>query len=76
LADPFWVGETPFQAYNRFMKAQLDDFPEYEPEPDYIPGGQKKKKKHPTTWPYINSKKSQKKPTIKPPENPGDDVPF
>ena len=55
MVDPLWEGETPYQAYDRAMKAEIgyDDYEDYE-EPDYIKGGKKWKqpKKKPQPFHY------------------------
>lgn len=52
MTDPLWAGETPYQAYDRAMKAELDiGDDEYEPDNEYntIRGGEIRPKKRPKT---------------------------
>jgi len=63
FSDPFWHGETPYAAYDRMMKSEIDDFPEYEPPEPEVMGGKRFKKPKPL------------KPMKRVPE-PADEVPF
>lgn len=66
LADPFWVGETPYQTHDRLLKAEIGyDEDEYrDTEQDMIKGGEKfKQPKLP-------------KPVKSEPKSSNDDVPF
>ena len=66
LADPFWVGETPYQTHDRLLKIELD-YDNYDNSDDtMIKGGEKFKK---TKHTKFNS--------IQPDNSPSDeDVPF
>lgn len=45
LADPFWVGETPYQTHDRLLKAEIGyDDGDVDPDKDMISGGEKFKK--------------------------------
>jgi len=64
IADPFWVGETPYQTHDRLLRAEIG-YDEYDdPEAGMIKGGEKYKKPKPIKLP-------KSKPT-----SPEDDVPF
>lgn len=53
FTDPFWIGESPYQAYQRAMADQgMDDMYPEEDDRDYVSGGQLPKKPKPPK-PYV-----------------------
>jgi hypothetical protein len=67
LADPFWVGETPYQTHDRLLKAEIDyDDDVYYTEKDMVKGGEK--------WKPTKPEKPSMTPNI--PSSPDNDVPF
>ena len=50
LIDPYWEGETPYQTYDRLMKAELDydRDPDDDSDKDMIKGGELYKKPKPS----------------------------
>ncbi len=54
FTDPFWIGESPYQAYQRAMADQGmgDMYPEEEDDRHYVSGGQLPKKPKPPK-PYV-----------------------
>lgn len=54
MTDPLWAGETPYQAYDRAMRAEMDFGDDEDPEPDpynTIPGGKLRAKMRPKRRP-------------------------
>lgn len=54
MTDPLWAGETPYQAYDAAMRAEMmiDDEPEEPDEYNTIPGGKLRAKRRPAPKPY------------------------
>lgn len=66
LIDPFWQGETPYQTYDKLLRAEIgyDEDDNYDPDADMVKGGEKYKKKPVKYEPFKTSVKDE------------DDLPF